>query len=64
MSWALYAAAWLALGVLADLFCEWHAKKERRRYERSTQMGCYVAGPIIIPLALLAALYKVTLGKK
>lgn len=64
MTWPVYAAIWLALGIASDVFCERLAKKERRPYERSTQVGCYVAGPIIIPFALLAAVAKVLRGKK
>lgn len=53
-----YVALWLLLGVIADKLCEFHAKKEKRPYKRSTAVACYVAGPVILPLALCYAMLR------
>lgn len=57
----LYVGLWLLLGLLADKFCERLAKKERRRYEGTTQVACYIAGPVILPIAFAWAILKALL---
>ncbi len=56
--WLVYACVWLLLGLLADKLCEGHAKKEGRQYEKSTAVACYIAGPLVIPVALAWAIGK------
>lgn len=49
----IYLAVWLLLGLLADKFCEYQARKEGRKYDPKVMAACYIAGPIILPLAFV-----------
>ena len=53
-----YITLWILLGIFADKICERQAKKESIYYEGTVQIACYIAGPVIIPLALLLAFRK------
>lgn len=57
-SWIIIACVWLLLGLLCDRLCEKQAKKEGRRYEASTAVACYIAGPALVPFALVWAFFK------
>lgn len=59
-----HAIAWLALGILGDFMCEAHAKKLGEPYRKSTQVACYLVGPLILPLALTWVLFRTIAGKK
>lgn len=56
-----YITLWILLGIFADKICERQAKKEGKYYEGTVQIACYIAGPVIISLAFLLALWKVVL---
>jgi hypothetical protein len=58
-----YAITWLLLGIASDLFCEAQARKLKEPYRRSTQVVCYLVGPVMVPLALLSAIIKSIVGK-
>ena len=51
-------ALWLLFGIFADKICEKQTKKEGKYYEGKVQVACYLAGPVIIPFALLLAFRK------
>ena len=57
----VYLATWLLLGLLADKFCERQAKKEDCPYDPKVMAACYIAGPVILPLAFLWAFGKALL---
>lgn len=59
-----YPIAWLVLGIVGDLMCEAHARKLKEPYRRSTQVACYVVGPLILPFALTWVLVRSIVGKK
>lgn len=54
----VYLAIWLLLGLLADKFCERQAKKEGHQYDPKVMAACYIAGPVILPLAFVWAFGK------
>ena len=51
-------AIWILLGIFADKICETQAKKDGKYYEGKVQVACYLAGPVIIPLAFLRTFWK------
>ena len=59
-----YPLAWLALGLIGDLLCEAHSRKLGEPYRKGTQIACYVAGPIILPWALIWASGQIVMGRK
>lgn len=56
--WMIAAAIWLLLGLLADKICEKEARKKNEPYAKTIVAACYIAGPLIIPLALCWAFMK------
>ena len=54
----MVTAYWLIAGLCSDHLCEDYADRNGVEYDRGTQLACYIAGPIVVPIAFAWAILR------